>query len=61
MLDPIEMNDFACLAHRLAVDEDVYKSLGGMEVWSLCAYCHIMIGKKNPEALHFLHFPITVW
>ena len=55
------MNDFACLAHPLVVDEDVSRSLGGMEVWSLYAYCHIMIGKKDPETLHFLHFPITVW
>ena len=59
MLDPIEMKDFACLALHLAVDEDVSRSLGGMEVWCLCAYYHIIFWKKDPEVLHFLYFPIN--
>ena len=48
------MNDFVCLAHPLAVDEDVSRSLGGMEVWFLCAYYHIIIGKKRSGGVAFL-------
>ena len=53
MLDPIEINDFACLAHPLAVDEDVSRSLDGMED-GICARNITSFFGKGSRGIAFL-------